>query len=891
MYRTFRLTEARSALSELGILAESDEVAAANAQPANPEGGEPSHPSGQIPNGRNHYQFPPETPDTASLYPSASNRGSRLAIFSKALVCLGDIARYRELYNDSHGRPRAGHDSVTPAKRRNRRGQEIVPRARNYEKAQKCYDQARLLVPTEGNPWHQLAILSSYQKDTFLSVVHYYRALCVQQPYDTATDNLNVILTKALDAWKGRSRREREKMQDIETAPHVLADSLRERIIVLHALWRLGAERGVEKMDSISSKVDQLAHHDFNLLVSERNLLADVISQIIVLSEGAFYKHRMIRPKTDRRPPANTSVLLDWRIIRHIYDLHSTLLNIGKAELAVPPPSDVDVGEDSLALKITATFRRTLPGLRIASKWLRANNGSLMKDPEFIVFQEEEKAKGNQVTKEQPNKISGHSTRTIEFWTCYVEFISALAAAFPKTSLPALASPLDEDIDMRGFLPLKKLISKEDTNDGQGSPRSREKPHPNAEQLMRIHDLLEDAKLLAELPNSLIKIESDYFIMNPDTLEGALPPARGQYFIEQNGDDNAVDEVSPVEEDLVEEALRARDYGLLDQEFDDEEEQIVYLQPTLSPVLKPAQAQSPPSRAPAAPVIPAKPVTSPTALSPKSPNHPARHVIPPQQPLPVSNSSHKTTAEDLLKDVMLGLKANEAVAQSRFLPSIWSASSDEQSLKFAAGGSPPKSTYQSPRQFQSDLPQTWGSSFGTGASHIAQQAASTAFKSPQTYAQSPQPSPLASGLNNHYQHQRLPSLSSPTYQPYAGLGQTEIQDPLAYSRLAQAQQLPLARPAPMDAFIPATSSPPILNSSVFNNVIGNVPVTSAPGPFGSPLGTVPASPRYTPGGLSMSPLGHTREASFGQSHHSPHHSHPSRPPFPGQPFASMPQAW
>lgn len=255
----------------------------------------------------------------------------------------------------------------------------------------------------------------------------------------------------------------------------------------------------IDRMDSICRKLDQLVHHDFNLLVSHRHLLPDTISQIIVLSESAFCTHRMIRPKTDRQLPANTSVLLDWRIIRHIFDLHSTLLNVGRAELAVPPPSDVNGGENGLALKITAVFRRTLPGLRIASKWLLANYRTLMQDPESIAAQNQETMKRIELSKDSPDKISGHSVQTIKFWENYIEFVGALLEAFPKNSLPALVSPLDEDLDMRGFLPLKKLMGENGEQDGQ----TREKPHPNVEQLMRIHDLLEDARLLSELPVGL----------------------------------------------------------------------------------------------------------------------------------------------------------------------------------------------------------------------------------------------------------------------------------------------------------------------------------------------------------------------------------------------------
>jgi protein SMG7 len=57
-------------------------------------------------------------------------------------------------------------------------------------------------------------------------------------------------------------------------------------------------------------------------------------------------------------------------MIDHLLDLHGALLEVGEDELRDLPPID---SIDDLAQRITATFRRTLPALRIASKWLRAN--------------------------------------------------------------------------------------------------------------------------------------------------------------------------------------------------------------------------------------------------------------------------------------------------------------------------------------------------------------------------------------------------------------------------------------------------------------------------------------------------------------------------------------
>lgn len=113
-------------------------------------------------------------------------------------------------------------------------------RPRNYHKAQQCYEQARLLMPHDGNPSHQLAILAFYQKDSFLSLFHYYRALCVRQPYDTASENLGSVLTKALEQWYHRSRRAKEGGSPEELPPRVRVDLFKDRIVVLHAVWRVG---------------------------------------------------------------------------------------------------------------------------------------------------------------------------------------------------------------------------------------------------------------------------------------------------------------------------------------------------------------------------------------------------------------------------------------------------------------------------------------------------------------------------------------------------------------------------------------------------------------------------------------------------------------------------
>jgi hypothetical protein len=122
----------------------------------------------------------------------------------------------------------------------------MLARSRNYERAQSCYEQARLLVPSEGNASHQLAILASYKKDGFASLGHYYRALCVRQPYDTASENLGTVLSKALEQWRARAKKKaKEGDQDSATplVPWRRGEILKDKEVVLHALWRLGVEK------------------------------------------------------------------------------------------------------------------------------------------------------------------------------------------------------------------------------------------------------------------------------------------------------------------------------------------------------------------------------------------------------------------------------------------------------------------------------------------------------------------------------------------------------------------------------------------------------------------------------------------------------------------------
>jgi protein SMG7 len=227
-------------------------------------------------------------------------------------------------------------------------------------------------------------------------------------------------------------------------------------------------------MDSIAPKHDENVVKEFSELVSDRGLSIDTITKVVIVAQGALCKCRKVSASA-------SSVFMESRIASHVLALHHALLQSGITEL----DEAAKIVEEDLAMRITATFRRTLPALRIASKWLRMNLDYIIGDAR----------KGTKEPECRP-VISGIST----FWDAYTSFATRVVLVFPPTSLPKLQRPLEEDVDSRGYLPLGNMLAQDTSPAELGNEDSRapEQVHPNEEQLMRIWDIGHDARLIAE---------------------------------------------------------------------------------------------------------------------------------------------------------------------------------------------------------------------------------------------------------------------------------------------------------------------------------------------------------------------------------------------------------
>ncbi|THH29500.1 hypothetical protein EUX98_g4699 [Antrodiella citrinella] len=565
---------------------------------------------------RNLNQFPPEsdTPEATPPATTVSQRESRLAILSKSLVCLGDIARYKEQYNESGGRPRAGHEDGPPAvaagkSRSGKRGGAppaatpmLLPRLRDYSRARACYEQARSLVPHDGNPSHQLAILCSYEKDMFNSLTHYYRALCVRQPYDTASENMGTVLSRALDMWKARrAKREEEAQTDPDSiAPRLRVEGIKEKVIVLHALWRVDAN----DEEGLTEKTLQ----DFDTLVSERILPLDHISKVIILSQGALWKHRMVRqPTTGERKVRSPST--ENRIASHLLDLHRIILRISARELSELSPEDA--AHKDLAQRIPAVFRRTIPALRMAGKWIRANTRYLAQaagvTPEYARSRGRGRD-GKQTSHSKEKTTPPISINGLEaFWHEYVNFMNILTTTFPSDQLPQMTFPLEEDTDMVGFLPLRKYMFVDGKTpvpyagsvvrpDLRGMAPLKDATlglHPNEEQLMRISDIIVDAHAVVEDENTPVaSVDGRFEYRKPTAAPRTEPTSNGLHRASHatvhatalqaepevagqgyDSDDDNMTVATRTDDDLVEDAVQ----HVLDAfEAEDDDDEIVW---------------------------------------------------------------------------------------------------------------------------------------------------------------------------------------------------------------------------------------------------------------------------------------------------------------------------
>ncbi len=419
----------------------------------------------------------PEADEGEGLAPPLSREEAekKVGLVYKGLICLGDLERYKEQYSEK-------------ARRDARDG--LPPRDAKFERAVMYYEIGRGLQPdngelgrlgelTAGMAFNQLAVIDGYLGDNFHCTYHYFRALAVRQPFPGGEANLERVLKRAFDRW-------RVSRHEGTTSPADDLEAFRRDLLVICAILFLKASTShVPRMRD--ALCEQFAHS-----LRARKLPSETIVKTTAMAIGSHWYCRLDASRggssADPAEAAKTERrrLVEDLSLSFLFALYTALVGVtaaeveealaaraGEDESAVADEDDDDVDTVlALAARITAVVRRILPSLRIMSRWLKSHL-------EYV--------------SRAAHGANPELRASIEtFWTAYKRLMLALAHLFPLVQLPSLDGPLEEDVDMRGFLPLRRGNAEESVEP------QRADVHPNEEQLMRIADLLVDVKLLMQ---------------------------------------------------------------------------------------------------------------------------------------------------------------------------------------------------------------------------------------------------------------------------------------------------------------------------------------------------------------------------------------------------------
>ncbi|XP_055644109.1 telomerase-binding protein EST1A isoform X2 [Toxorhynchites rutilus septentrionalis] len=111
--------------------------------------------------------------------------GLALVSAQKVFLFLGDLARYREQINESN----------------------------NFRRAKQWYVKAQQILPKNGRPYNQLALLSVYAKRKIDAVYFYMRSLMSSNPFESARESLMDLFNETKKKYESSQRKREEKIR------------------------------------------------------------------------------------------------------------------------------------------------------------------------------------------------------------------------------------------------------------------------------------------------------------------------------------------------------------------------------------------------------------------------------------------------------------------------------------------------------------------------------------------------------------------------------------------------------------------------------------------------------------------------------------------------------
>nr|XP_018266502.1 uncharacterized protein I303_00477 [Kwoniella dejecticola CBS 10117]OBR88660.1 hypothetical protein I303_00477 [Kwoniella dejecticola CBS 10117] len=419
--------------------------------------------------------------DHSDELPNLSSNGGlekkdKLNLIYKGLICLGDLERYKDQYREPV-KPRRGNG-----------GREAV--VDKFGHAREYYEVARCIQPDDGAAFNQLAVISTYLSDPFSTTYYYFRASAIKNAFKGIDGILYEHLGKTTERWRAR-RKEGKEGEDADQVQTNAIKRWKDDMIVLIGILYLKA--GFSFIPSLQP----VLLDDLSTLARSRQMPTETIVQTIVIAMGLHHHARSTagleqNPKLVKRSHEAETKALELLLgisdvvmkiaIEEIEDVRQNVQLQSALAINDDEDEDLDRSVPDSSSFISAVLRRILPSLRIMSKWMKMDLDYLQRHQE-----------------QNPSSVI-----LSEFWKTYRTLITTLGSVFPIASLPSLPEPLEEDIDMRGFVPLQRGKTAEGGLSVAGSMQEEAggviqgDVHPNEQQLMRLADIQVDAKLITQ---------------------------------------------------------------------------------------------------------------------------------------------------------------------------------------------------------------------------------------------------------------------------------------------------------------------------------------------------------------------------------------------------------
>uniref|UniRef100_A0A8D3DVQ4 Nonsense-mediated mRNA decay factor n=1 Tax=Scophthalmus maximus TaxID=52904 RepID=A0A8D3DVQ4_SCOMX len=281
-----------------------------------------------------------------------------------------------------------------------------IARYRNQtSQAESYYRHAAQLVPSNGQPYNQLAILASSKGDHLTTIFYYCRSIAVKFPFPAASTNLQKALSKAL-----------ESRDEVKTKWSV-SDFVRA-FIKFHG--HIYLSKSLEKLDALREKLEE----QFQRLILQKAFSSQQLVHITVINLFGLHHLRDLAAVTGGEQSYSSEQQISWF---QLLGLFMSFLGVMCSRVLLNKTR----GEEIMG-------ECPLPAIKVSLDWLRLRPG---------VFHE------------------AAVDRRQHVWPWLVSILNSFQPKEDDVS-GSSATPLPEEFELQGFLALRPALRSLDFTKG-----------------------------------------------------------------------------------------------------------------------------------------------------------------------------------------------------------------------------------------------------------------------------------------------------------------------------------------------------------------------------------------------------------------------------------------